>query len=64
MTNGTRTGRYVMLRDADGQRHAIALSAALALCEVQGGGTVLLLPGGRLVRLEAELEEVLAWLHP
>ncbi|WP_120010612.1 hypothetical protein [Teichococcus vastitatis] len=64
MTNGTRAGRYVMLRDASGQRHAIALSAALALCEVEEGGTVLLLPGGRLLRLEAGLDEVLAWLSP
>lgn len=64
MTNGTRAGRYVLLRDACGQRHAVALSAALALCEAEDGGTVLLLPGGRLLRLEAGLDEVLAWLTP
>lgn len=64
MISGTRAGRYVILHDVDGQRHAIALSAALALCEVEGGGTVLLLPGGRLLRLDAALEEVLAWLSP
>ncbi|MCI0755658.1 hypothetical protein [Teichococcus vastitatis] len=64
MTSGTRAGRYLLLRDADGQRHAVALSAALALCELDSGGTVLLLPGGRLLRLDEPLEQVLAWLSP
>lgn len=63
MTPGQRIGRYVLLVDAEGTRHAIALSAALAMCELEGGGTVIMLPGGKMVRLEADLEDVLLWLN-
>lgn len=63
MTPGQRIGRYVLLVDSDGMRHAIAISAALALCELDGGGTVLMLPGGKMVRLEADLDDVLLWLN-
>lgn len=63
MESGLRIGRFVIVRDADGLRHAIALSAAIAVCELVEGGCVLLIPGGRLVRLDAGLEEVLEWLN-
>lgn len=64
MEPGIRIGRFLLLRDAEGTRHAVSLSATLALCELpDGGGTLMLLPGGRLIRLEAELEEVLTWLQ-
>ena len=63
MEAGARVGRYVVLHDADGLRHAIALSAAIAVLELAEGGCVLLIPGGRMVRLESSLEEVLEWFN-
>ncbi len=61
-SQGERCGRYVVVRDADGRRHALAATAVSAICEADDGGCVLLLPGGRLVRLEGSLDTVLGWL--
>ncbi len=59
---GERVGRYFIVRAEDGLKHAIALSAATAACEVEGGGALVLVGGGRMIRLEADFEEVLGWL--
>lgn len=58
---GERVGRFVVLRDADGRLHAVAATAVAAVCEEEGA-SVLLLPGGRMIRVERELETVLGWL--
>ncbi len=52
--------RFVVLRDRDGRRQAIARQSVSALCEDEGGGTLLLLPGGRLVAVDDALDVVLA----
>jgi len=51
--------RFVVLRDRDGRRHAIARQAVSALCEDEAGGTLLLLPDGRLVAVEDALDAML-----
>ena len=52
--------RFVVLRDRDGRRQAIARQAVSALCEDEAGGTLLLLPGGRLVAVDEALDAMLA----
>ncbi len=55
-------GRFVVVRDRDGRRTAVRRHAVSAACEGPDGGTTLLLPGGRLVQLDEDLDLVLAWL--
>ena len=57
---GTRVGRFVVFRDVDGKTHAIAASAVVAICDADDGA-VLLLPGGRMVRVPEDLATVLGW---
>lgn len=55
-------GRFVIVRDRDGVRHAIARGAISVMREDQDGGTLLLLTGGRMLvmadGLEATLEQI------
>lgn len=60
--DGVHHDRYVIIRDRDGQRHAVARHAVSAVHEKEDGGSVLLLPGGRMVQVEDDLDTVLAWL--
>ena len=60
--NGAGHDRYVVIRDCDGRRHAVARHAVSAVHEKEDGGSVLLLPGGRMVQVEDDLDTVLAWL--
>jgi hypothetical protein len=46
LTEGTRVGRYLVLRDIDGRRHALAASAVQAACEEEDD-VLLFLSGGR-----------------
>ena len=62
-SDGTRVGRYLILHDADGICHAICASAVAALCEGSDGATVLLMSGGRMLRVEQDLRTVLGWLE-
>ncbi|MFC3125119.1 hypothetical protein ACFOD4_08610 [Pseudoroseomonas globiformis] len=62
MEEGERCGRFVMIRDADGRLHALSATSIAAICEDEGGGCLLLIPGGRMIRSERSLEEILAWL--
>jgi hypothetical protein len=61
LVEGMRIGRFVVIRDIEGNRHAVAASAVAALCETDDG-TLLMLPGGRLVQLQQGFEIVLNWL--
>ncbi|MGI4941231.1 MAG: hypothetical protein ACRYHQ_11855 [Janthinobacterium lividum] len=54
--------RYVVVRDRDGRRTAVAPRAVSAVCETDEGGALLLLPGGRVVHVEESLDVVLGWL--
>lgn len=49
------------MRDADGHRYALAASAMPAICEADNG-TLLMLPGGELVRTTLTLPYMLQTL--
>jgi hypothetical protein len=61
--DGRRIGRFVCLRDVDGRRHAISATAVAAVSADDLDGSLLLLPGGRLVRVDAAVEVVVGWLN-
>lgn len=58
-----RIGRYVLIRDVEGRRIALAPHAVAAACE-DDSGTLLMLPAGRLVIIPRPIEEVLGLLSP
>ncbi|WP_458098258.1 hypothetical protein [Roseomonas sp. WA12] len=62
LTEGERRGRFVIVRDVDGRRHALAATAVVAISEDGDGDVLLLLPGGRALRLAVPLPSVLGWL--
>lgn len=62
LSDGTRVGRFVVLRDIDGRVHAVAAGSVAAACETEDGDTLLMLPGARVVRVSQRLETVLGWL--
>jgi putative intracellular protease/amidase len=61
--SGTRLGRYVLIRDIDGREHAVAATAVAAICSDDEDGALLMLPGGKLVRVDRPVREVVAWLN-
>jgi hypothetical protein len=60
LADGHRHGRFICIRDVEGRRHAIAITAIAAICA--DDGSLLLLPGGRMVRVEASFDKVLSWV--
>ncbi|HEY8614548.1 MAG TPA: hypothetical protein VIL69_25070 [Roseomonas sp.] len=62
LSEGTRIGRYLVLRDVDGRRHALSAGAVHAACEEDDGETVLFLPSGRALRIDVPLAILLGWL--
>ncbi|WP_458098448.1 hypothetical protein [Roseomonas sp. WA12] len=62
LADGSRIGRFLVVRDVDGRRHALAASAVIAVSETEDSDTLLLLPGGRALRLCVSLPQLLAWL--
>ena len=61
LAEGQRVGRFIVLRDLDGVTHAVAAGSVGAACATDEG-TVLMLPGGRMVHVPRSLGTVLAWL--
>ena len=61
LEEGERVGRYVVLRDRDGQLHAVSATGVGAICETDDGA-ILMLPGGRLIHVHRPMAMVLAWL--
>ena len=61
LVEGAQVGRYVIVRDVDGRTHAVASSAVGAACETDEG-TLLMLPGAKLVHVPRKLSTVLGWL--
>lgn len=61
LEDGSRVGRYLVLRDADGWLYAVTANAISGLCECDGG-CLLLLSGGRMVRSSHTLARLLLWL--
>ena len=60
--DGAGHSRFVVVRDRDGCRKAVARHAVSAVCETEEGGSVLMLPGGRMIAVEEDLDTVLQWL--
>lgn len=58
---GTRIGRFVLIRDIEGRMHAVAAGSVAAACETDDG-TLLMLPGGRMVHVARPMMRVLSWL--
>ena len=58
---GERVGRFIVLRDLDGKTHAVSAGAVGAACETDDG-TLVLLPGGKLLHVPQGLATLLAWL--
>ena len=61
LVEGTRVGRFVIVRDLDGKVFAIAAGAVSAICETDDGA-LLMLPGGKLVHVPQMVSVVLDWL--
>ena len=59
--DGERIGRYLIIRDVDGRRHAVGAGSVTAITETDAG-SLLLLPGGRLVQVPWPMEQILRWL--
>lgn len=61
LAEGERIGRFLVLRDVDGRLHAVSAGVIGAMCECDEG-TLIMLPGGRMVQVSRPLEVLLAWL--
>lgn len=62
LVEGERVGRFVVLRDLEGRLHALSATAVSAACETDEG-TILMLPGARLVHVPHDVRTVLTWLE-
>ena len=61
LCEGERVGRFVVLRDIEGRVHAVAAGSVGAVCETDDG-TMLMLPGARLLHVPRPMAVVLGWL--
>ena len=61
LCEGERVGRFVVFRDIEGRVHAVAAGSVGAVCETDDG-TMLMLPGARLLHVPKPMATVLAWL--
>lgn len=62
LVEGERVGRFVVVRDLEGRLHALSSSAVSAACETDEG-TLLMLPGGRMIHLGQPMAKTLLWLE-
>ena len=62
LREGSRVGRYVIIRDTSGTLHAVSPVSVSAVCETDDG-TLLLLPGGRMIAVGQGLAIILGWLE-
>ena len=63
LASGRRDGAFVVFTDENGVRHAVRLGVVLALSDgdEMRDATVIQFAGGRAVRVQAPLEEVVRW---
>ncbi len=61
---GERVGGYVIFLDHEGLRHAVRPGAVVAASDADPcqDSTVVQLPGGRFLMVQAPLERILEWL--
>jgi len=59
---GAGPSRFVVVRDRDGRRTAVARHAVSAVGETEDGGSFLVLPGGRTIVVDETLDLVMQWL--
>ncbi len=61
---GLRRGRYLVLVDTEGLRHAVRIGSVLAASDADSNQdlTALQLPGGRCVLVRCSLDDLLDWL--
>ena len=62
LVEGMRVGRFVVLRDLEGRSVAVAAGSVAAVAEADDG-TLLMLPGGRMVQVPQTMERILEWLN-
>jgi len=60
LEEGTRFGRFVVVKDVDSRTHALSTTSVAAMCEGDEG-VLLMLPGGKMVRVEHSLKIILDW---
>jgi hypothetical protein len=58
---GDRVGRFLLVRDQDGCLHAVSAGAVSVMREVDDG-TLLMLPGGKMLVVARAMRTVLDWL--
>jgi hypothetical protein len=56
---GTSPSRFVVVRDREGRRTAVARHAVSAVDETEDGGSFLVLPGGRTFVVDEALDLVM-----
>lgn len=63
VSTGLRHGPFVVFRDEDDLRHAVRLGSVMGLSDADTcqSATIMQLPGGRVVLIRADLDEVLKW---
>ena len=59
---GPGPSRFLVVRDRDGRRIAVARNAVSAVGETEDGGSFLVLPGGRTIVVDETLDHVMQWL--
>ncbi|MFC7738645.1 hypothetical protein ACFQX4_23210 [Roseomonas sp. GCM10028921] len=62
LTDGTRIGRFVILRDVDGVRHAVSSGGVQAMGDLDGD-TLVHLSGARTLRVPHSLATLLSWFE-
>ena len=61
LTEGTRVGRFLVLRDIDGNLYGVAASA-VSVIRMTDDGTLMMLPGGKMLHTSRSMGTLLAWL--
>lgn len=63
MIQAERNGPFVVLRDVEGRRHALRANAIIGISEADevGDESVLAIQGGRLLLVNASVDEIVGW---
>ncbi len=61
--SGVRVGPFVVLKDADGMRHAVRQGAILAISEHEGDVVTISMTGSRSALVRQAFDRVLSWFR-